>query len=137
MCYKSRGKAQFQGVVGMDRNKRKVGGDWEQHAAEYLAEQGMRIVETNFRCRQGEIDLIGYHNDYLVFVEVKYRSTSEQGHALEAVDYRKQSRICRVADYYRYLHKVSDFENIRYDVVAIQNGEVNWIQNAFSHVYGR
>ena len=121
----------------MEKNKRQVGGQWEKQAAEYLTAQGMQIVESNFRCRQGEIDLIGYHEGYLVFVEVKYRSTNEQGYALEAVDFRKQRKICRVADYYRYLHKVGDFENIRYDVVAIQNGEIRWIQNAFSHVYGR
>lgn len=120
-----------------EQNKRKVGGTWEKQAAEYLTKQGMRIVETNFRCKQGEIDLIGYHDGYLVFVEVKYRSTSKQGYALEAVDYRKQSKICRVADYYRYLHKVSDFTKLRYDVVAVQNGEISWIQNAFNHVYGR
>lgn len=119
------------------RNKRKLGGDWEHNAAEYLMEQGMRIVETNFRCRQGEIDLIGYHEGYLVFVEVKYRSTSGQGYALEAVDYRKQRKICRVADYYRCLHKVSDFANIRYDVVAIQKDKICWVKNAFNHVYGR
>lgn len=120
-----------------EQNKRKVGGTWEKQAAEYLTKQGVRIVETNFRCKQGEIDLIGYHDGYLVFVEVKYRSTSKQGYALEAVDYRKQSKICRVADYYRYLHKVSDFTKLRYDVVAVQNGEISWIQNAFNHVYGR
>lgn len=118
-------------------NKREIGGDWEKLAAEFLTEKGMRIVERNFRCRQGEIDLIGYHGGYLVFVEVKYRSTSKRGFALEAVDYRKQRKICKVADYYRYLHKINDFENIRYDVVAIQNGEIDWIQNAFFHVYGR
>ena len=118
-------------------NKRTVGSDRETQAADYLEGNGMQIVEKNFRCRQGEIDLIGYHNGYLVFVEVKYRSTNRQGYALEAVDCRKQRKICRVADFYRYLHKIDDFANIRYDVVAIQKGEISWVQNAFSHVYGR
>ena len=89
-------------------NKRKEGADYERQAAEYLAENGMRILDMNFRCREGEIDLIGRHQGYLVFVEVKYRSTSEKGYALEAVDYRKQRRICRVADYYRYTHGLGD-----------------------------
>lgn len=123
--------------MGNTYNKRAVGTDMETQAAAYLENCGMRIVEKNFRCRQGEIDLVGYHEGYLVFVEVKYRSTDRQGHALEAVNYRKQWKICRVADYYRYLHKVDEFANIRYDVVAIQNGEISWIQNAFSHVYNR
>lgn len=118
-------------------NKRRTGEEWERQAAEYLTRQGMRIVETNFRCRQGEIDLVGYHGEYLVFVEVKYRSTDRQGTALEAVDYRKQRRICRVADYYRYLHKIGMNVSVRYDVVAIQNGEICWVQNAFLHVYGK
>ena len=76
-------------------NKRRTGAVWEKVAAEYLIKNGMRVLETNFRCRLGEIDLIGSHQGYLVFVEVKYRSTSEKGYAVEAVDHRKQCRICR------------------------------------------
>ena len=117
-------------------NKRETGTEWEKKAAGYLAKCGMRIVETNFRSRQGEIDLIGYHQGYLVFVEVKYRRDSGKGTALEAVDYRKQRKICQVADFYRYLHKIGDDVSVRYDVVGIQGGEVQWIQNAFSHIYG-
>lgn len=116
-------------------NKRKVGTEWEKAAAQYLAGQGMKVVESNFRCRQGEIDLIGYHQGCLVFVEVKYRKTSQSGYALAAVDCRKQRRICRVADYYRYLHRIGNDAGIRYDVVAIQDGEVQWVQNAFPHIY--
>ncbi len=118
-------------------NRRKVGEDKERQAAEYLAERGMRVLETNFRCRQGEIDLIGRHQGYLVFVEVKYRSSTGKGYALEAVDCRKQRRICRVADYYRYTHGMGDETGIRYDVVGIQGSEVQWVQNAFTHIYAR
>lgn len=109
----------------------------EQLAAAYLEDRGMRIVERNFRNRQGEIDLIGYHEGYLVFVEVKYRSNSRKGTAFEAVDYRKQRQICKVADYYRYLHKLGNNTMIRYDVVAIQEEEITWLPNAFPHVYTR
>jgi len=115
-------------------NKRKTGAEWEQRASQYLTEHGMRIVAANFRCRQGEIDLIGYHQGYLVFVEVKYRSGLGKGHALEAVDYRKMCRICKTADYYRYLHGIGEDVGVRYDVVGIQDGEVEWVQNAFSHI---
>jgi len=118
-------------------NKRKTGTAWENAAADYLAEQGMRIVASNFRCRQGEIDLIGYHGEYLVFVEVKYRSSTQKGYALEAVDYRKQCKICRVADYYRYSHGMGDNVSVRYDVVGFQDGEIHWVQNAFPHIYMR
>lgn len=116
-------------------NKRALGSDKEMLAAEYLEQRGMRIVESNYRNNHGEIDLIGYHEGYLVFVEVKYRSGNIAGSAVEAVDVRKQRRICRVADYYRYTHGIGGNISIRYDVVAIQGEEVNWIPNAFLHVY--
>lgn len=118
-------------------NKRKTGEEKEALACNYLEAQGMRIVERNFRNAHGEIDIIGYHQGYLVFVEVKYRRNGELGGALAAVDYRKQRQICKTADYYRWIHKIGDFEKIRYDVVAIQGGEIQWIQNAFSHIYTR
>lgn len=118
-------------------NKRETGAGKETLAAEYLTARGMCVKERNFRCRQGEIDLVGYHNGYLVFVEVKYRRTEEFGAALEAVDGRKQRRICRAADYYRYLHRLGEDCAVRYDVVAVQGTEIRWIQNAFPHIYTR
>lgn len=118
-------------------NKRQTGADKEEIAAAYLEAQGMKITGRNFRGRQGEIDIIGYHNRYLVFVEVKYRSSGSKGSALEAVDLRKQKQICKVADYYRYLHKLGMNTMIRYDVVAIQGEDIQWIQNAFPHIYVR
>ena len=116
-------------------NKRQTGTQKEQLAASYLEAQGMRIIEQNFRCKQGEIDIIGTHNGYLVFVEVKYRNSLVKGSAKEAVDDKKQCRICRVADYYRVLHKLGENTSVRYDVVAIQGNEIQWIQNAFFHRY--
>lgn len=118
-------------------NRREIGTEEEKLAAEYLRMQGMQIVEANFRSRQGEIDLVGRHEGYLVFVEVKYRSSDRKGHALEAVDGRKQRRICRVADSYRYLHGLGDNVSVRYDVVGIQGAEVIWVKNAFPHIYTR
>lgn len=116
-------------------NTRKTGEQWEAAAADYLKTQGMRIAEQNFRSRQGEIDIIGYHQGYLVFVEVKYRGTAAKGYAAAAVDRHKQRQICKVADYYRYVHKLGDNVGVRYDVVAIQGGEIQWIKNAFPHIY--
>lgn len=118
-------------------NSRRTGEEWERLAAEYLTQNGMRIVASNFRCRQGEIDLIGYHQGYLVFVEVKYRSSVQKGYALDAVDYRKQCRICRVADYYRYVHRLGEDVAVRYDVVGIQGTEIQWMKDAFPHIYAR
>ena len=116
-------------------NNRATGADREKQAAEYLTKRGMRITEHNYRNQNGEIDLIGYHGDYLVFVEVKYRRDLQKGFAAEAVDMRKQRRICKVADYYRYSHGIGERTRVRYDVVAIQGEEINWFQNAFPHVY--
>ena len=117
-------------------NKRKIGTDKETLAAQYLEEQGVRIIVRNFRIRQGEIDLIGLHEGYLVFVEVKYRNSSVKGSAFDAADTRKQRQVCKVADYYRMLHKVNLNTSIRYDVVAIQGeNEICWIKNAFPHIY--
>lgn len=116
-------------------NQRSVGGAWETKAAEYLRENGVEILERNFRSRYGEIDIIGRHVGYLVFVEVKYRAGFSRGYALEAVGIQKQRRICRTADYYRCKHGIGAGVGIRYDVVAFQDGQVEWICNAFPHQY--
>ena len=115
-------------------NKRKTGTEYENCAADYLAANGMHIKERNYRNRSGEIDLIGIHQGYLVFVEVKYRSGAGYGYASAAVTPSKQRQICKVADYYRMTHGVKDSCPIRYDVVAIQGDTVEWLQNAFPHV---
>lgn len=115
-------------------NTRQIGAGQEEKAAGYLEAQGMQILERNFRNRQGEIDLIGRHEGYLVFVEVKYRSSKRQGLPAEAVDLRKQRKICKVADYYRMIHHIGDNAAIRYDVVAMEADKIEWIQNAFYHI---
>lgn len=117
-------------------NTRQTGNRYEQMAANYLEKQGMQILERNFRRgRNGEIDIIGREGKYLVFVEVKYRSGDEMGNAAEAVTKAKQRTICRVADYYRCLHRYGEDTWVRYDVVAIQGGQIRWIRNAFPHHY--
>lgn len=119
---------------GDEMNKRTIGTDYERKAATYLKENGMRIVESNFRNRQGEIDIIGYHNQCLVFSEVKYRKNGNLGFPSEAVDIRKQRIICKVADYYRFIHHIGSDLSMRYDVVAICGEEIKWYQNAFYHI---
>lgn len=116
-------------------NKRKIGTDKETLAAQYLEEQGVRIIVRNFRIRQGEIDLIGYDGEYLVFFEVKYRNTRQKGLPEEAVGLQKQKAICRVADYYRSTRRISLNKAMRYDVLAIEKEEIRWYRNAFEHIY--
>lgn len=112
-------------------NKRQVGTQYESMAVQYLTEAGYHILERNFRCRTGEIDIIAKDGAYLVFVEVKYRASAACGSALEAVDYRKQQSILRVAQYYMVSHGYGTQTNCRFDVVAIQGTEIMLIQNAF------
>lgn len=116
-------------------NTREKGTRFEEKAAEYLRSQGVHILECNYRSRRGEIDLIGKDGEYLVFFEVKYRKDALKGEPSEAVNYRKQKNICRVADYYRMIHGIGEFEAIRYDVVAICGDKLAWYQNAFEHIY--
>lgn len=119
----------------MTENNRQLGNDKEVLAASYLESRGVTILERNFRCRQGEIDLIARDGEYLVFAEVKFRRTKEKGSALEAVGPAKQAKICRVTDYYRMLHGFGDTVCVRYDVIGIQGEEILWIPNAFQHRY--
>lgn len=118
-------------------NKRELGSLEEILAAKYLEDCGVTILEKNYRNRQGEIDLIGKDGKYLVFFEVKYRSDDRLGGALAAVDHRKQKQICKVADHYRMMHGIGEDCWIRYDVVAMENGKINWLKNAFEHIYVR
>lgn len=115
-------------------NKREIGAQKETQVCAYLLSKGVEIIERNFRCRQGEIDIIGYDGGFLVFFEVKYRSSRNMGSAAEAVGYAKQKTICRVADYYRVMHRCGDDTPIRFDVVAIDREELRWIKNAFSYM---
>jgi len=115
-------------------DRRGTGAAYEQQAAEFLESEGYFILERNFRCKFGEIDIIARDGRYLVFVEVKYRTDLRAGEPLEAVDYRKQSRISRVADYYCMRHHIMQDAPCRFDVVAVCGGEITLLRNAFEYV---
>ena len=114
-------------------NKRSLGTEYEQMTENYLNQFGVRIVEKNFRNRFGEIDLIGYDGEFLVFFEVKYRSGAGSGFGEDAVDARKRHNICKVSDYYRMLNEIGEFTPIRYDVIAINGKKIHWIKDAFAY----
>lgn len=84
----------------MKNSTRETGTRYEEKAALFLEQQGYRILEKNFRCRKGEIDLIAMDQEYLCFVEVKFRESSDCGGPFLAVDNRKQRRICQTALFY-------------------------------------
>jgi putative endonuclease len=96
-----------------------LGRKGEHMASETLRERGYRILEHNFRCRYGEIDLIAEDSDDLVFVEVKTRISIAYGLPEEAVTFAKRRKLVQVASYYLALHACAD-RSWRIDVVAIQ-----------------
>lgn len=112
-------------------NKRSVGTFYEDAVCNYLKKRKIRILQKNFRCHFGEIDLIGMDGEYLVFFEVKYRRTGSYGMPQEAVGIRKQTVICKCAAMYCLRHQ--QYYPIRYDVVAVLGTEIEWIQDAFPH----
>lgn len=120
-------------MLSENKNRRQTGARYENLAAEYLKSHGLSVIEKNFHCRQGEIDLIARDGEYLVFVEVKYRQRKENGISLEAVDRRKQKMICKAARYYLACVVGNMDVSCRFDVVGIDGKEesVSWIKNAF------
>jgi len=110
-----------------------IGHKKEQQAKQWLLKQGIKIVAENFRCKGGEIDLIGTSNNTLIFFEVKYRSKTHYGHPAEMVTYQKQQRIILCAQ--QFLLKNSQFDSfdMQFDVMTFiaQQTEPQWIENAF------
>lgn len=113
-------------------NKRSIGAIHEQYAMQHLSEQGYDIIETNFYCRSGEIDIIARHKGYLVFIEVKYRTSNRLGEPEEAVNYRKQQRIIRSARFYLLRHGLGENIPCRFDVVVILGKDIRIIEDAFT-----
>ena len=98
-----------------------------------MEQQGYEILEYNYRCRMGEIDIVARQGGYLVFVEVKNRRDGQTGDPLEAVDRAKQRRISRTAQYYCLTHGYGETPPCRFDVAAVlgTDGEVRLVRNAF------
>ncbi len=102
----------------------------ESEAIAALRAAGYDIVEQNFTCKIGELDVIARDRGVLVFVEVRSRADNEHGHAAEMVTRRKQRKVIRVALY--YLGTVRPrFDECRFDVVAITGGVIDIIKDAF------
>lgn len=112
-------------------NKRKTGKEKEALAGEYLRRQGYEIVDTNFYGRFGEIDIIAKEAETLVFTEVKYRKSERLGNPFEAVDIRKQKKICQTALYYLAKHHISGDTPCRFDVIGIIGENITHIKDAF------
>lgn len=118
----------------MQSSRRQTGAAYEELAAQWLTEQGYTILEKNFYCRQGEIDLIARDGRYLVFIEVKYRRDGQAGYPAEAVNRYKQRKISRAAVYYCHRHQIPEEQACRFDVISMLGDEVEHIKNAFEYV---
>lgn len=112
-------------------NKRNIGKKYEELAIKHLEKEGYRIIGKNFRSQFGEIDIIAKENDYLVFIEVKYRSSIKSGYPHEAINYNKRNRIAKTAQFYMLKNNIDFQTPCRFDVVAIINKDLNIIKNAF------
>jgi putative endonuclease len=104
----------------------------EQIAREFLSRQGLKPLEENWHCRQGEIDLIMRDRDVLVFVEVRFRKNSRFGTPAETVGHTKQRRLVLAA--HHYLQRLRKPPPCRFDIVAMTAEpelQMEWIRNAF------
>jgi len=118
--------------VGYTQTTGKLG---EDLAYQYLKQQGLRLLERNFNCRFGEIDLIMRDRDTMVFVEVRYRKNNNTVDALSSIDRHKQLKLIRTARYYLQQQPNSAITPARFDVIAIcaqgAQHQIEWIKNAF------
>ena len=114
-----------------EKNQRAVGAYNEEIAAAYLRKQGLAVIERNYRVRTGEIDIIAKDGEYLVFCEVKYRSSKEAGGARYSISADKQRQIARVAKIYMAQKHISPETFCRFDCVLIDGKEIEYIKNAW------
>ena len=116
-------------------NKREHGFQIESFAQQRLQKAGCQIVETNFQCKLGEIDIIVKDGTSLAFVEVRYRKHINFGGAVASVDFKKQKKLIRTAAYYLQTKNLTNKARGRFDVFAV-HGEADrlsfeWIKDAF------
>ncbi|MDU0201375.1 YraN family protein [Paenibacillus sp. MAH-36] len=118
-------------------NRKQLGKLGEDAAEAFLSSKDYRILERNWRCRTGELDIIAEQAGTIVFIEVRTRrSTGRFGTAKESVDTRKQMKVKETAQF--YLHRFQKYENsVRFDVIAVEiyldgaTTQIEHIQGAF------
>lgn len=109
-----------------------LGAQAERLAAQYLQQQGLKLIVQNYRSRFGEIDLIMHDGATIVFIEVRLRSNAGFGGAAASIDSRKQKRIINTAQ--QYLSSLGRVPPCRFDAVLLddaQGSSMQWLKNAF------
>lgn len=121
------------------KNTRQLGNLQESLACQYLRGKGLRLVSSNYHCRNGEIDLIMLDShQVLIFIEIRYRRQSGYGSAVETVDFVKQRKIRQAASHFLMTNPRLSHLACRFDVVGIESdgktsrNRIQWISNAFS-----
>lgn len=108
------------------------GAQAEQLAAQFLQHHGLTLLQQNYRCRYGEIDLILHDGNTLVFAEVRLRSRSDFGGAAASINTAKQAKLVRTAQH--YLTTLAHIPPCRFDALLLQatdGSDIEWIRNAF------
>ncbi len=112
-----------------ERHNKKLGAKGEKLACRYLKKSGYKILERDYECPCGEVDVIARKDGAFVFIEVKTRLTDGFGAPSEAVDLSRQKRYIRSAEYYFYGRQIE--ATVRFDVIEVFRGRINHIENAF------
>lgn len=113
----------------------KLGKESELNVCRFLEKQGLILIEQNFRCLCGEIDLIMQHDQEIVFIEVRTRGSQDFGSAIESITKNKQKRIIKSAVFYLQKRNLFDKVYCRFDVVGVAGNQFEWIPNAFDAGY--
>ncbi|MBE5820947.1 MAG: YraN family protein [Clostridiales bacterium] len=108
--------------------KHEIGKIGEDIAVKYLLEKGYQILERNFECKQGEIDIVAKDKEEYVFVEVKTRSNENYGKPKDAVDETKKKHIYRSVEFYVYINQLEN-KPIRIDVIQIYKKKEKYLLN--------
>ena len=120
----------------MNSNKCK-GLHYENQAKEFLLQHGLSLLEQNYHCRFGEIDLIMLHQETVCFIEVKYRNSLKFGGAASAISTQKQKKIVKTALVFISQNRRYNQHSMRFDALLMQqqgntqSPDIEWIQNAF------
>lgn len=120
----------------MQHQANKRGQAAEAYVSHWLQQRGLTLLERNYYCQHGEIDIIAQHEATLVFVEVRFRRSNSYGTALASVTYHKQQRLIQTALHYLHAQQVSANTACRFDVVGVHQGQggtwhCQWVQSAF------
>lgn len=118
--------------------KNTLGNKAENAAHHFLINKGCTLVAKNYAWRGGELDLVMQDKEFLVFIEVRYRTQAHYGDSAESITWQKQRRIIKTAQHFLQKHKLTNQSACRFDIITAkpdlshQGGlQIGWIKNAF------